>query len=146
MAEELRFFLRISLYALGAGTVYWFVSYEWAGTVLFGFVVIGAGFFAAAIAVLLRSARGEVVRDERGNRLIGTLNRVVGFEEHPDEAASRPLEIDDQPFPPISPWPVVAAVSALLIGLGLVFGPWFWLPGAALAAATLWGWLTELVG
>jgi hypothetical protein len=145
MAEELRFFLRTAMFALVVGTIYWFVSYEWVGTVLFGFVVIGAGFFAAAIALLLRSARGEVVREERGNKLIGALNRTIGFEEHPDEAASRPLEIEEHPFPTASAWPLAAALAGLLIGLGLVFGAWFWLPGVALAAATLWGWLTELV-
>ena len=145
MAEEMRFFLRVALFALVVGTIYWFVSYEWAGTVLFGFVVIGAGFFAIAVALLLRPARGEVVRDDRHNRLFGALNRTIGFEEHPDEAASRPLEIEEQAFPTDSAWPVAAALAGLLIGLGLVFGAWFWLPGLVLASATMWGWLTELV-
>ena len=33
MADEVRLFGRLSLYALVVGTIYWFVSYEVAGTV-----------------------------------------------------------------------------------------------------------------
>jgi hypothetical protein len=41
---------------------------------------------------------------------------------------------------------VAAGIAAMLIGLGLVYGPWLWLPGLVLLAATVWGWVTELAG
>jgi hypothetical protein len=31
----------------------------------------------------------------------------------------------------------------LLTGFGLVFGPWLLLPGIAVIALTVWGWITQ---
>ena len=51
MTEEVRFFRRLSLYALLIGLVYWFVSYEWVGTTLLIVFAIGSGM----TTVLLRA-------------------------------------------------------------------------------------------
>ena len=39
---------------------------------------------------------------------------------------------------------IVSAAAAVTIGLGLIFGPWLLLPGLALLAASLIGWITQL--
>lgn len=143
VAEELRFFVRIALFALVAGTVYWFVSYEWAGTFLFGFVALGAVFFAVAVGVLIRGARPRPAGGR--NALAGVANRTLGFAEHQGDDDEPPLSVGDEPIPPSSIWPLAAALAAVLVGVGLVFGPWFWLPGVVLGTVTAYGWVTELV-
>jgi hypothetical protein len=134
MAEELRLFVRVSLYVLGAGVVYWFVSYEWAGTVLLAALLLAGAFITIVLAATVAAARRPVPG--------GLLSRVVGFAEHPDE--QQPLEIHSVPVATASIWPVVGGVAFLLVGLGLVFGAWFYLPGAVMGAACAWGWMTEL--
>ena len=49
MPEELRFLLRSALYSVVIGVVYWFVSYEWAGTVL----LVGAASRPASCVVVV---------------------------------------------------------------------------------------------
>jgi len=56
------------------------------------------------------------------------------------------LEVDDEPLPHASIWPLAAAVAGLLVGAGLLFGGWFWAPGAALGAVAAWRWLHQLEG
>lgn len=147
MAEETRVFLRTALYAAIVGAIYWFVSYEWVGTFLFAFVVIGGAFFAIAISILIKESRSEIVPetdDSRARRIGGAVYRTLGFEEHPGDPAAGPLTIEEEPIPPASAWPLVLAVAATLLGLGLLYGMWFWLPGALLAVTAAWGWMSEL--
>lgn len=140
MAEELRFFLRTALYAAVTGAIYWFVSYEWVGTILFVFVVVGAGFFTLFFGATMHDARSEI----ESRRLMHVTRRVIGFDERPRTDPSGPLTTEEEPLPPASIWPLVASVGALLIGGGLVFGGWLWMPGAAISLVAAWGWLTEL--
>jgi Cytochrome c oxidase subunit IV len=70
--------------------------------------------------------------------------RVVGFAEPRGAAGGEPLGADLEPIPLGSIWPLVAAAAASMIGLGLVYGPWLLLPGVAVAAITVWGWITQL--
>lgn len=145
MAEELRFFLRTALFALGAGAVYWFVSYEPAGTFLFAFVVIGAGFFTFAVGFLVRGTRPKTEgEDPQRNKIAGAAYRTLGFAEHPGDADRPPLEVGEELIPPSSIWPLAAAAASFLVGLGLIFGAWFWAPGLAVGAVTAYGWVTEL--
>lgn len=140
MPEEPRFFIRIALYAVIAGTIYWFVSYEDAGTALFGFLATGCLFFAFTAASLVRARRVESLT---AGGPLSTIDRLIGFRDDPDEDAN-PLELEPEPISPASTWPLVAASAMLLIALGLIYGAWFWLPGTALAGAAAWGWTTEL--
>ena len=142
MAEELRLFLRVALWGAAIGTVYWFLTYEWAGSVLTLFLVLGAGFFPLAGLRLARAARRAPDPDKRGPK--GAVANVVGFAERGDEHARPPLELEEEALPVASIWPLVAGVGATLVGLGLLYGPWFWLPGALLGLAALRGWSTEL--
>jgi hypothetical protein len=142
MAEELRFFIRVALYLIVADTIYWFVTYEWAGSVLMGTLAMGAIFFAIAAGVTARGLRTSPAPEPLGHGLIGGLDRTLGFHEPPREDG--PLDIEDEPIPPSSIWPLVASVGGLLLALGLVYGTWFWLPGASVVLLSMWGWLTEL--
>ncbi len=109
--EEVRYFGRLSLFALIVGVAYWFVSYDPAGTVmLIGFgVATGAGF------TLLRS----------GARLGADV---------PDEAESvepdGPFGDESGPLPTRSAAPLAVGFGVAVIGMAGAFGPWFAIAGA----------------
>ncbi|MEO8510868.1 MAG: cytochrome c oxidase subunit 4 [Chloroflexota bacterium] len=145
MAEELRFFLRTAVYSIVIAAIYWFASYaetgayEWAGTVLLAFVVFSAGAFVFVTGIHVPSAWRSTVRGGVG----GTLYRAFGMAEDPDTVARHPLDGGPELFPSASPWPIIGGAAALLIGLGLVYGPWLLLPGIALAIGTVIGWIAQ---
>lgn len=130
MAEELRFFLRSALFTILIGTIYWFLSYEEAGSILLAGVVASSAFFVLVV--------GAAVRATRSGRK--TPPSLLGFAEGPED---RPLLLHEDAFPSASAWPIVGSVAATLVGLGLIYGGWLWIPGAGLALAGAWGWLTE---
>lgn len=142
MAEELRLFLRVALWSVGAGTIYWFLTYEWVGSVLTLFLVLGASFFAVAGARLARAARRAPDPGTRGPG--GAVANLIGFSEPDDEGVRPPLELEEEALPVGSIWPLAGGVAATFGGLGILYGPWFWLPGALLGVAALRGWSTEL--
>jgi len=145
MAEELRFFLRTAVYSVVIAAIYWFASYaetgayEWAGTVLLAFVVFSAGAFVFVTGIHVPAAWRSTVRGGIG----GTLNRVFGMAEDPDIVARHPLEGGPELLPTASPWPIIGGAAALLIGLGLVYGPWLLLPGIAVAIGAVIGWIAQ---
>ena len=130
MAEEVRFFARTVLFTIVIATIYWFVSYEEAGSVLLAGIAASAALFALVILVTVPSAR-------RGGR---GLRSFLGFEEKgPDD----PLALEEDVFPLASAWPAIVSLSAALIGLGLIYGAWLWIPGTAIGLAGAWGWIAE---
>lgn len=131
MAEEVRFFLRVALFTTLITTVYWFVSYEEAGTLLLAGIVASALIFITLVA-------GGVSAARRGPK---TLKGVLGFEE---TDRNDPLALSEDTFPTATVWPLVASIAAVLVAVGLVYGPWFWIPGLAVGLACTWAWLTEL--
>lgn len=151
MVEELRFFLRIAVYLVVIATIYWFVSYEVAGTVLLLFGAVGTGFFvvAARISFQPKSPEDLIPRPPKTGlrRMTGVFGRYLAFDDEGatgGEPTNAPLALEEERFPESSVWPLAAAVASLLLGLGLVFGPWLWIPGLALGASSMWGWLTQL--
>lgn len=138
MTEELRLFLRTALYAAAAGLVYWLVSYEPAGTVLLAGLLVALIAFIGMATVFAPAAVGGA----RGRGAIATVNRVLGFDEPANAPA--PLEGGPELIPTTSPWPIVSAAAAVLIGLGLIFGPWLLAPGVVVLVTALIGWLTQL--
>ncbi|MDQ4095214.1 MAG: hypothetical protein M3174_03285 [Actinomycetota bacterium] len=146
MAEEVRFFLRIGLYAALITIVYWFVTYEIVGTILLGGLALALGLLIGTILKMRRSSRSDIVPD-KGSRLQktgGAAARVLGFEDESGPALHPPLEAEEEPIVHTSAWPVLTAVCGILLGMGLLFGGWFWIPGLVLGAVTLWGWSSQL--
>jgi hypothetical protein len=146
MAEELRFFLRTAVYSAVIGTIYWFASYEVAGSVLLAFVAFGAIAFVGVVAGFVPHARDEIVprRSSGIGRVGGTALRLLGFEEHAGAASSDPLAAGLEPIPSGSWRPLIGGAAAAFMLLGLVYGPWLLLPGIVVAAGTVWGWVTEM--
>jgi hypothetical protein len=146
VAEELRFFLRTAIYSIFIGTVYWFASYEVAGSVLLFFVVFSALSFVGVVAGFVPHSRDEIVPAKSSGlgSVGGALLRVLGFEEHHGSTSQEPLSAGLEPIPPGSWWPLIAGVATVLVMLGLVYGPWMLFPGIVLAAGTVWGWVTQM--
>ena len=144
MAEELRFFLRGLVYLVPITLVYWLVSDEPAGTALL--VALVVGFVAVVGLVLLHapSAASDLRPASAGaaRRVLGALNRAIGFHERVDAPA--PLEGGPELVPTASPWPVITAASVVIAGLGVIFGTWLLLPGLVLLGWAVIGWLTQL--
>lgn len=121
MPEEVLFFARIGAYGLFIGTVYWFASYEVAGTILL--LLFGFGGSGLAI-ILLRAAP----RRNPGPALTDELTA-------PDDAANDDAIANattaDGPFgdeagriPGPSFAPLEVGFGLALAMLGIVFGPW----------------------
>ena len=149
MAEELRFFLRTALYSAVISAIYWFASYDavrdrydWAGTAMLVATALAAAAVVAVLAASVRRARDGTT----GGSPLAVVNRVIGLGDPGGAADDAPLSVELDPMPTGSAWPVAAGIAAMLIGLGLVYGPWLWLPGLVLLVAAVWGWVTELAG
>lgn len=143
MSEEVRFFLRTALYTGLIGTIYWLVSYEWAGTVLLAFLFGSAIFFVVVTSALVKASRlGRAA--EGGPKVVGALRALVGFEDDPRVEPPAPLEIAEDRFPTRSIWPLAMSVAITLTALGLIYGPWLWIPGAGLLIASGLAWATQL--
>ncbi len=133
MVEERRFFLRIGLFTILAGAVYWFLSYEAAGS----FMLLLVGIATVVLVRLLRPYSDE--RRARSGPL-GIARDLLTFEDRADT----PIELADPAFPTLSLQPLMLSVGAASVAIGMIFGAWLWLPGAVIAAAAAWRWLTEL--
>ena len=130
MPEEVRFFVRIAIFTVAIATIYWFVSYEEAGTMLLAGIIAGAVVFTGIVVTVVRAARPRS----------GAPKQLLGFDE---TGAERPLGLTEDVFPAMSAWPLILSVGACLVGVGLIYGAWLWIPGVALALSAAWGWLTE---
>lgn len=108
-----RMFAGIAVFMAAIGTVYWFVSYEPAGTTM---LALSAGLAALCGAYL--SARHEP-RD-RG-------------------AGSAEAERRAQYLPKASPWPFVLGAGAWLTTNGLVVGFGYAIPGLVVVAVSVGG-------
>jgi hypothetical protein len=147
VAEELRFFLRTALYTIVITTVYWFLSYEIAGSVMLLVLGLAAIFFVATTAFLIRHlyrSTDETRASKRGVRRAGVVSRTIGFDEPSSDSAVSPVAVEEGPIATSSPWPIVLALALALIGAGLLFGGWTWIPGGVMALVAGWGWITEL--
>jgi hypothetical protein len=146
VAEELRFFLRTGIYAAVIAAIYWFASYDkvhgtydWAGTALLVAVALAGMAVVAVMALFARRALHG-----RPGSTLGVLARWLGLGDPGGAADETPLATALDPLPRSSIWPLMGGLSATLIGLGLVYGPWLWLPGIVLLAWTAWSWVTQL--
>jgi hypothetical protein len=139
VSEEVRFFARIAAYTAFIAAIYWFVSYERAGTVLLIFLCAAAAVFAAMVVSQVRAARGS----ERAKGRHNPVRRSLGFDD-PDASATEPLQLEEDLYPTATLWPLGLALGLTLAAVGLVYGPWLWIPGLAISIGCGISWLTEL--
>jgi hypothetical protein len=142
VAEEVRFFLRTAIYTLTITVIYWFLSYEIAGSTLLLSLGLAAIFFVVVGVVMIRQAKEDPAPGDA--RPGNVVQRTLGFDEPEGEGVRAPLALEDDMMPSSSIWPLTTAIAALLLGLGLIYGGWMWGPGAGLATVALWGWVTQL--
>src|SRR6266536_1241706 len=108
MSDDAALLLRVSVFGLVAGAVYWFLSYEPLGTVALLLLGVGPGF---AGLFIMWHRRGE---DGRPSSLPETLRVFAGLPE-PDPPGPKSLESQDVAVLPLpSLWPFAAS-----LGLGL---------------------------
>jgi hypothetical protein len=142
VAEEIRFFLRTAIYTLTITVIYWFLSYEIAGSALLLSLGLSAIFFVVVGFVMIRHTKEDPLPDD--TRPANVIQRTLGFDEPEGETVRPPLALEDEPIPSSSIWPLATAIAALFLGLGLIYGGWIWGPGIGIAIVALWGWVTQL--
>jgi hypothetical protein len=123
MRLEPRLFLSMAVFYVGIGLLYWFTSYEPAGTVMLAFAV---GAWALVWAYLVRQRRDFGLRPEDVS-----------------EITSPPAPADVGYFPSSSAWPFGMGVGAVVAFNGLVFGSWLILAGGALFLFSVVGMAVE---
>jgi Cytochrome c oxidase subunit IV len=135
MTDEAGILLRVSIFGFVAGIIYWFLSYEWLGTV--ALLLLGAGpGFAGLILVLEQRQRGGT-----GESRADALRRLAGIPPRdppgPTDLAAEDLGV--LPLPTI--WPLAGALGTAILLTGLIYGLWLVILGLGLVGYAAWGWL-----
>ena len=139
MSDDAALLLRVSVFGLVAGTVYWFLSYEALGTVALLLLGVGPGF---AGMFILWHRRGE---GAQGGSARETLRRFAGLPEA-DPPGPKSLEDRDLAVLPLaSIWPFAASLGLAVTGSGLIFGLWLVILGLGVALYSGWGWVAAIV-
>jgi hypothetical protein len=111
MRVEAAVFLGVTAFFAGIGTLYWFTSYEDAGTTM----LVAASLLGLIIGgYLLLQARKYPPRPE----------------DRPDASLAEGAGPVDE-FPAPSIWPFVFGLGSVVFATGFIFGIWVILPGAA---------------
>jgi hypothetical protein len=122
--------LLLGVYGVAIAAVYWFVTYEPAGTVLLGV------FGAFALVVGLYSLREGALATSRPEPPEDRDDAV------PEDAAGRPVGS----FHFESAWPLWLSVGAALLGAGLAFGLYLLPVGAVAFGVAVLGLMRESRG
>ena len=123
MKVEWRLFAGAAVFAAVVGGIYWFVSYEHAGTTMLAFS--GLAFLMVAGYLTVVGRRVGLRPSDRGDADMG---------DDGDDAVY---------FPSRSVWPFLTAVGAVVLGFGLVFGAGVGGLGVLLLVAALGGYAAE---
>ena len=123
MRSTSRVFVVLAAFFLAVDAVYWFLSYEIAGTVMFGLWCLALLF--AALFLDAEAKQQAPPGDDPDLRAESRAGEPIGV------------------FARGSGWPVVLA-AGLTVGLaGLVYGVWLFIPGAVVTIAALVGLMRE---
>ena len=122
LGPEVTLFARMATFGLVVGGIYWFLTYEVAGTVLLS--AFGLASTLAAVAVFV------------GGRLAGRKTRTERV-----VAASGAVE----PIPRPGWAPLGIALGLGGVALGAAFGPWLAIAGALVAVRSAKRWLDAAV-
>jgi hypothetical protein len=138
MSDDAALLLRVGVFGLVAGAVYWFLSYEPLGTVALLLLGVGPGFAGLFIVQHNRSAG---YRQDRHDM----IRRFAGM-PHGDPPGPKSLEGGDIAVLPMpSLWPFTASLGVTVAGSGLIFGLWLVILGLAVALYSGWGWVAAIM-
>ena len=126
MRTEGLIFVGVAVFMAVIGTIYWFTSYEDAGTTLLA-TTLGLGLIPGGF-LLYRTRRMASRPEDRPDATPGEGAGEVGT------------------FPATSIWPLVLAGGATFAGIGLVFGLWAAIPGLLLIGLAFVGGALESRG
>jgi Cytochrome c oxidase subunit IV len=135
MSDEAALLLRVSVFGLLAGAIYWFLSYEWLGTV--ALLLLGAGPGFAGLFIVRH--RGEAGRESRQE----LLRRFAGLPKG-DPPGPKSLEGEVAVLPGPSIWPFASSVGLAVAASGLIFGLWLVILGLGVALYSGWGWIAAI--
>jgi hypothetical protein len=119
-------FLGSGTFILASATIYWFVSYEPAGTILL--IGTAAATYVMAAYVWLKVRTSVEPVEDRGDA-------------DPGEGAGQPITS----FTMDSPWPLVFGIGVAVLACGLVFGFALLIVGAILTVAGIIGLMRESI-
>jgi hypothetical protein len=127
MRAEFRVVLFSSIFVGGLAVIYWFTSYEDAGTTMLGVAAAAYAMLCAFLYLQVRRLRSGPPRAEDSEVPVGPGGGSVeiGY------------------FPAASVWPPAMALGAVLIALGLVFGYWFFVIAAIFFVGAVIGYAVE---
>jgi hypothetical protein len=123
LSDEAKVFALMSIFGIVVGTVYWFLTYETAGTILLLGFGLAAGVATAAVFVRSRGARSDAA--------------TVGDEVADGESA--------EPFPEPGWAPLIISLGVGGLALGAAFGPWLTIAGLLVAIAGGASWLSSAI-
>jgi hypothetical protein len=138
MSDEAAILLRVAIFGVVAGVLYWLVTYEWFGIV--ALLLLGGGPGFAAAWLLLQRRRDPGPKEGFGDamrRLAGAPRREP---DAPGGYAADHLAV--LPLPSI--WPLLLALGVAMLTSGLIYGLWLLLLGGVLVGAGLWGWVAAV--
>jgi hypothetical protein len=126
MRVEVRVVLFGMVFVGTLAVIYWFTSYEQAGTTM---LVLGAAMYAIMCGYLYLQSR-----------------RLAKGPPRPEDDEDPPATEGDVQvgfFPAASVWPAALGLGAVSIALGLVFGLWFFVIGGILVLGAVIGYSVE---
>jgi len=127
--QETRFFAFIGVFGLVLAAIYWFATYELAGTVLlFGFGLAGA---VAGIRLIVARPR-RAARGAAGEEPLGST-----------QGLDRPFLDEAGRLPDETLAPLAVGLGVALALTAVVFGPWLLVAGVLPFAWGGWAWLTS---
>ncbi len=139
MTDDAALLLRVAIFGLVAGVVYWFLSYEPLGTVALLVLAAGPGFAALFI---LRHRRQPGAQSEPRAEM---LRRLAGIPS-PDPPGPKSLEDEDLAvLPTASIWPFAVSLGLTVTVSGLIFGLWLVILGLGIALYAGWGWIAAIM-
>ena len=136
---EARFFLFVGAFGIVLAAIYWFVSYELAGTVMLGGFGLGAGLLGLRLRierppVPAPPAAGSAGLPDRDERRVPDVDAPGGPET--------PFSDESGRLPGETLAPLSLGLGVALALTALVFGPWLLVAGIVPFAWGAWTWLS----
>lgn len=123
MKVEWRLFVGAGAFLATTMIIYWFVSYDEAGTVLLGLAMAAVLMVGGWLA--FQSSRVGPRPEDRGDAAPGDGAAVLGY------------------FPTSSIWPFIIGSGAVVMAVSLAFGVWLAMTGAVLVVMGIVGFVAE---